>query len=239
MEENEKFDQGTKEEENIEATSELKEETVNTVKQVKDSVKNVNFKEETKKTQGLLTELFKNPIVTLKNIASDNQNHFFKTSLFIFIVWIVISLIDGICTQFIGYYGWFVSFRSIGRNFLSLIKITISPIVSVIILSLIVFAMNKKEKKSLTTILTTVIAIKIPIVLGEILGLLVYISSNASAITVPFAGLCGVISTILSYFGIKELLQEKEDGKFIKTFAIIQGIYYLAVFIISFLGIRI
>ena len=34
-----------------ETTNELKEETVNTVKQVKDSVKNVDIKEETKKTR--------------------------------------------------------------------------------------------------------------------------------------------------------------------------------------------
>lgn len=99
--------------------------------------------------------------------------------------------------------------------------------------------MNKKEKKPLTTIMTTVVAVKIPVVIGEIIGLLVYISSNASAITVPFAGFCRVVSIVLSYFGIKELMQEKEDGKFIKTFVIIQGIYYLAAFVISFLGIRI
>lgn len=236
---NEEISNEVKQQTNEETTKELKEETVNTVKQVKDTVKNVNIKEETKKTQGLLTEMFKNPIATLKKIASDKQNHFFKTAIFIFIVWVIIALIDGICSQFSGYYGWFASFRSVGKNILNIIKITISPIISVIVLSLIVFMMNKKDKKPLTTVITTIVAVKIPVVIGEFVGLLIYLSSNASALTIPFASLCRVISIVLSYFGIKELLEEKDDGKFIKTFLIIQAIYYLAVFVISFLGIRI
>ena len=159
--------------------------------------------------------------------------------MFIFVIWVVVALIDGICSQFTIYYGWYSSFRSIGRNILSVIKITVSPIVSVIVLSLIVFLMNKKEKKSLSTVITTIVAVNIPVVIGEIIGLLVYLSSNASAIANPFASLCRVATVILSYFGIKELFGEKEDGKFIKTFVIIEAIYYLAVFVISFLGIRI
>ena len=99
--------------------------------------------------------------------------------------------------------------------------------------------MNRKEKKSLTTIIITVIAVNVPVVIGELISLLVFLSSNASMITVPFASLCRVVTIILSYFGIKELMKEKEDGKFVKTFVIIQAIYYLAAFAFSFLGIRI
>ncbi len=222
-----------------ETTNELKQETVNTVKQVKDTVKNVNFREETKKTQGLFTELFKKPIATLKNIANDNKNSFFKTALFIFIIWTVIAIIDALCTKFSGYYGWYISFKSVGRDILGFIKILVAPVLSIIVLSLAIFIMNKKSKKSLVTIITTVIATKIPVVIGELVSLLVYISSNASMITSPFARFCNVISVVLAYFGIKELLAEKEDGKFIKIFVIIQGIYFLAAFVINFLGIRI
>ena len=75
---------------------ELKQQTVNTAKQVKETMKNVNIKEETMATKGAIMDMWKDPIGTVERVAEDKENKFFKTSLFLIIVWVVVILIDNL-----------------------------------------------------------------------------------------------------------------------------------------------
>lgn len=215
-------------------TEELKKETVNTVNQVKDSIKNVNIKEETKATKGFITEMFKNPLEKIKEIANDTNNKYFKTALFIVIVWTAAVLLKTTWSTI-----YISGFARIFRNILSILKVILAPVCGIIVYSLIVFLMNKKSKKSLVTTLTTITTAQIPLAISSVVSLLTLISSNITKLTSPFYNICYVISIVLSYFAMKDLFGEEQNKEFVKKFALIQVIYYIAYIVISYFGIYI
>ena len=234
MEENEKESQNQDEvkQEASETAEELKNETVNTVKQVKESMKNVDVKEEAKVTKGFETEMLKNPLGKIEEIAQDTSNKHFKTAIIFVIVWVIASLLGSISFR---YFSW----RLLGSTLLGYIKTILAPLLTVVVMSVIIFLMNKKEKKSLITVLTTVTTAKLPVIIAEVISLLVLFSSNISKITSKISGFCSIISTIFLYFAIRDLYGEKEEKVAFKNFVIIEAIYVVISFVISYLGIYI
>ena len=213
-------------------TEELKKETVDTVNQVKDTIKNVDIKKDTKEATGFVSKLFKDPFATIQEITKDSENKYLKTALILVIVWMAVKLVKTLINRI-----WMPS--HIFETVLSIVKITIAPAVGIIVLSVIIYFMNKKAKKSLTTTITAVTVAQIPKIISAIVSLLTIISSSASKITSPFSSLCGVISTILTYFTMKALFEEKENSKFLKTFVIVETIYFVTYIVVGFLGIYI
>lgn len=213
-------------------TDELKNEAGDTVKQVKETMKNVNVKEEAKVTKGFVMEMIKNPLDKIKEIANDSTNRHFKTAIVLVIIWALAALIGAISFK---YFVW----SNIGKYLLNYIKTIIAPALLVVVMSLIIFVMNKKSKKSLVTVITTVVATKIPVIAAEIISLLTIISADMARITTRIGGLCSVISTVLLYFAIKYLNEEDDDKAALKKFVIIEAIYKVASLVISFLGIYI
>ena len=122
---------------------------------------------------------------------------------------------------------------------INIIKDLLVPILTLLVLAVSIYLINNKNKKSFLTILITVIIAKIPVVIATVVSLLNIINSSVSKLTTPFSGFCNIISTVLLYFGTKSLFEEKEDNKFIKKFAAVMGIYYLAKFILTFFGLYI
>ena len=224
MEENEN------KQENFVNTEELKNQTVDTVKQVRDTMKNVDVKEEAKATKGFILEMVKNPLEKIKEIANDGSNKYFKTAIVLVIIWAVAALLGSLK---------YATWSYLGRSVLSYIKTTLAPILAVIVMSLVIFVMNKKSKKSLVTVLTTITAVKLPVIAARVINLLTLISSNASTITSEISGLCSVISTVFLYFGIRELYGEDDERIAFKNFVIIETIYVIVSFIIAYLGIYI
>ena len=207
-------------------------ETINEVKdQVKDSFKKDELKNSAKETTNFIVGMFKNPIGELKNISEDNSNKNFKYAIILAVIWILAEVILGI---FYSSFSW-----NVIKYLLPLIKIAIAPILSILILSLTIFILNKKKDKSLITIMSVVTAARLPIVIASVLSLLKLISRDVRTVTTPFGLLCRVISTVLIYFGAKFLLGEKDDKSYIKQFAIIEGIYYIAYIVVGLLQIYI
>lgn len=217
--------------ENVVNTEELKKEATDTVNQVKETIKNVDIKKETIATKGFVTEMFKNPLGKINEIAKDNSNKNFKTALFILAIWVVVVLIKSVCSL--------SKYRDLGENILTVIKAVVAPVIEIVVISLIVFLMNKKAKKSLPTIISTMITAYVPVVIARVISLLTLISYNAYKITSPISTLCSIITIIFSYFAMKDLFEEKENSNFIKTFVIIEAIYMVVALIISYLGINI
>lgn len=213
-------------------TEELKNETVDTVKQVKETMKNVNVKEEAKATKGFVMEMIKNPLEKIKEIANDSSNKYFKTAIILVIVWAIALLLDAISFK---YFSW----SYFGKELLIYAKTILTPIIMVIVMSLIIFIMNKKSKKSLITVLTTITTAKLPVIAGDIVGLLTIISSNALVITSRISSLCTLISTIFLYFAIRDLYAEEDEKIALKNFVIIMAIYKVISLLISYLGIYI
>ena len=234
MEENENQNQNQEEvrQEASASAEEFKSETVDAVNQVKESMKNVNVKEDAKATQGFVTEMFKNPLGKIKEIANDNSNKYFKTAIILVIVWTVAVLLGSISFK---YFTW----KLFGKSILNYLKILVAPVLSVIVMSVIIFFMNKKSKKSLVTVLTTVTTANIPVIIASVINLLTLFSYNVSKITNKITSLCSIISVVFMFFAIRNLYGEKEEKTAFKNFVIIEAIYIVVAFIISYLGIGI
>lgn len=226
MEENE-----VKQESSV-STEELKNETVDTVNQVRENMRNVNVKEEAQAAKGFVMEMVKNPLGKIKEIANDSTNKHFKTAIVLVIVWAIASLLG------------VISFKSFtwsyfGKTLLNYVKTIVAPVIGVVVLAVIMFLMNQKSKKSLVTVLTTVVTTKLPIIAAEIVSLLTIISYSAVTITSRISSLCSVISTVFLYFAIRDLYGEEDEKVVLKNFVIVKAIYLVVSLVVSYLGIYI
>lgn len=218
-------------------TQEIKEETFKTAKEVKETIKNVDIKKDAKATTGFITEMIKKPLERLKEIAEDKEHKDFKYAIVLAIVWIIVSAILHIATRYHSIDNFFA--YNFTNHFLALLKAMIAPIIGIIVMSIIVFAINKNSKKSFITILTSITAARIPVIVADIIGILYLISSSISRLLTPFSIFCSAISIVFTFFAIKALCEEEDNTKFLKTFIIIEAIYYVAYLIISYLEIYI
>lgn len=212
--------------------NDLKNETMNTVRDVKETVKNINIKEEAQKSKSYLKELCQDPVDKIENIANDKENKHFKTAIFALIIWTVVALIEAIRL-------YNVTFSYMMNHIISIIKLTITPILSILVLSVIAFVMNKENKKSLNTVITTIVTVKLPVILADVIGLLSLISTSATKITSPISGFLGLISAVLLFFGIKNLFGIEEKNKAVKKFALVMVLFYIVKFVLTFLEIYI
>ncbi len=212
--------------------NDLKNETINTVKNVTETVKSINIKEETQKSKSYLKELVQDPTGKIESISKDKGNTYFKTAIFALIIWTAVALIDAI-------FIYNISFSYMMKHILSILKLAITPALSVLVLSFVVFIMNKKSKKSLNTVITTIATVKLPVILADVIGLLTIISSSAVKLTSPISGFLSLLSTVLVFFGVKNLFETEDNNSAIKDFAMVMGIFYIVKFIFSFLGIYI
>lgn len=214
-------------------TENIKNETVETAKKVKESLKGANIKEETKAAKGFIIDMFKNPLEKIKEVADDNSGKFFKTALFLVIVWAIVLFVDSTYAA-IYYYG----FSHIFKEFFGTLKTILTPAIGIIVYSVIALVLNK-NKKPLTSVISTVTITQIPLILAEIVSLLTIISSGLSIVTIPFAKVCSVVAVVLGYFGFKNLFGEDDDKVFIKKYVFLQIVYYVAYIVIRLLGIYI
>ncbi len=214
--------------ENVE---DLKKQAVETFNQTRDELKNMDIKEEMKKGKGLLGNLFTDPIGTIKQIAQDGQNSYFKTALLIIGIWLI-AVVTRIVLRKI-----FVKYST--YTVLSVIKLVVAPLLKVLVLTVIIHVFNKQKNKSLIKSITLVSIAYVPVVLSAILNLLTIISTKMSDITNPISSLLGVTTTVLKFFVVKEILGKEENKDAFKSFLLVEAIYYVASFILKFLGVSI
>lgn len=220
------------EEKNMDSRN-IKEEATDAVNQVKDTIKNVDIKKDSLETKGFIVEMFKNPLEKIREIATKNDKKFLKYVIIILVIWCISELVHEIFT--LNIWGYF----NLGKNILRVIIAGITPIISILVMSIIVFLVKGKNKKNLTTIISTITSANIPMVIASIVSLLTLINIRANVLTNPFTQLCNVITIILSYFGIKSLLGIEKNSEYIKKFVIIEAIFYIVYIVLSFLDIYI
>ena len=220
--------------ENSNIGNDIKQETVNTFNEAKEKMKNINFKEEAEIGKGLFKKLITAPRDAINEIAHDQENNFFKTALLLVIIWAGIVLIKQIIYYINAKY---IKFSA--QNILTLIKVTIAPVLRILTLTAALYIVNKKSKKSFITTITTFTVAKLPVIVSSLFGFLTYISAKITDITNPISTWLSVLSTVLVYFAVKSLTDEEDDSKAFKSFIIIEGIFYIVYFALSFLGIYI
>ena len=214
--------------------NEAKQETVNTFNEAKEKMKNIDFKAEAETGKGLLKKLFKNPLEAIKEISQDSENNFFKTAILLVAIWAIIVFAKQLIYYITSKYTKFS-----GSNILTLVKVTIAPICRILALTLSVYIVNKKSKRSFITIITAMTVAKIPVIISSLFGFLTYISHKITSITNPIGALLSVISTVLVYFAVKFLSNEENDSDALKSFIKVEAIYYIICFALSFLEINI
>lgn len=213
-------------------SEEIKEETKNTVNDVKETIKNVNIKDDAKKTTNFVTSMFSKPLETLKSVANDGKNKNLKHALILAIIWLVTILLKSL-------FGYHWAWRYFGLGLRSVLQSLLAPVIGIISMGLVIYFMQKDEKKSLTTIFTTITIAATPHILVTVLSLLSLFSSNFNTVLSPLSSFATTITTVYMYFAMKLLIGNEENSKFVKKYAIIQGIYFIIYFALTFLGIYI
>lgn len=213
-------------------SEEIKEETKNTVNDVKETIKNVNIKDDAKKTTNFVTSMFSKPLETLKSVANDGKNKNLKHALILAIIWLVTILLKSL-------FGAHWSWRYFGLSLRSILQSLLAPVIGIISMGLVIYFMQKGEKKSLTTIFTTITIAATPHILVTVLSLLSLFSSNFNAVFSPLSLFATAITIVYMYFAMKLLIGNEENSKFIKKYTIIQLIYFIIYFALTFLEIYI
>lgn len=221
MEENEKFSA---------QTEQLKNETKDTVNQVKDTIKNVDFKKDTEETKGFLKEMLANPFATIKKIASGEEN-ILKKAVMIMIVFILAEVIYKIISLI--KYG---KYSGLGDNLLGLVAAFLNPIFYIVVPAIVILMMNKTNKKSLITVICTLIATRIPVVINSVIDIVEALISGITIISSPISSALSAVSMVLMYFGMRSLFEE-ENETFVKKFVIIELIASFILVILARIGI--
>ena len=218
----------------------IKKETVNTVNDVKETIKNVNIKQDTAETKSFIVSFYTNPLGTLKQIIEENSDKYLKHTIIILIIWVVAAIItrSGIIFNNITWDFGYI-FGSLFKNTIDVFKSMIEPILSVLTVSIILFLFKKYNRKKLTTIITAVTTAYIPVAISQVAKILLIISSDVDKLTNTFGQFCSAITIILTYFVAKDVLGIEKHSEFIKKFLIIEAIHYAVYFLLLFLGINI
>ena len=208
-------------------TEQLKNETKETVNQVKSSIKNVNFKQDAEETKGFVKEMFSNPFEAVRRVATEEEN-VFKKVIFLMIIFIAASVISQIISLI--KYG---RLANVGSNIMDLIVSVLNPILYILVPAVIILIFNKQNKKSLITIISTVVVAGIPTICNEVINIIERILPGISIITSPITTVLSAIALILTYFGIKDLLGIEDHKDSIKKYAIIK---LISAFVLVILG---
>lgn len=220
----------------------LKKETSETVNQVKDTFKNADIKKDSKEAKGFISSFFKDPLGELKKVTSSSGNKFLKVAIVILVVWLVSILISNVFSIASNYlFGTFGSFsyffKHLFSNILDIIKDLVAPIITILVLSGLVYGFSKNKDKSFLTIASSILIAEIPTVIATVVNLLTIIGSGIFRLTSAFSGFCSILSTILLYFAIKNLSNEENNSSYFWKFALIMGIFYVVKFVFSYLEI--
>lgn len=222
-------------------TEEIKKEIKETTAEVKEAVKNTNFKKDANEAKNFVINFFKTPYTEFQKVVASPKS-FLKIAIIVFVVWVVAECIGSIINIIDLYsYSPYVSIGTYLKesisDFFSVVKAILVPAISVALLSGIIYLLMKDKKKSYLTILTTVIIAEIPVILSSIISLLGFISSQAYILTSSIATFCSVLSTLLIYLAIKALYSENDDDKLSRTFLITMAIYYVIALVLRFFTI--
>lgn len=225
-------------------SEEVKKETAEPIKEVQQNVKNSNIKNEVNDITVFFKNFFKSPIEEIDKVAKSSKNQFLKISIIILVVWLVAHFIIAVVNVFQSYslvsslyYSFGTFLRNSVNNVFSVIKSVVTPFISLAVLCGIIYFVTKNKKKSFMNVVTSVVVAKIPVILSTVVSILGIFGSQTYNIINTFSGFCSIISTVLVYFAIKSLHEEKDDNIAIKKFVVVMGIFYIVKFVVSFFGL--
>lgn len=215
-------------------TEELKKETQETVNEVKETIKNVDFKKDTEEAKGFLKEMISNPFETIKKVATGEKN-VLKNVIIIMVLYVLASFVQQAIYTLKR--GWFDDFGDFLDKAFALLTSITYPVFYVLVPVVIILLLNRKNKKSLITVISTIVVTYIPIALAEVINVIKTLISGISIVTSPINTTLSAIAIIMSYFGIKELFGIEEHKDSIKTYALVKLIAAFVMVLLVNMGI--
>lgn len=212
-------------------TENLKTETKETVNQVKESIKNVNLKNDAEETKGFLKEMISNPFEVVKMVANEEEN-VFKKVIIIMLVFIIASAAYSIIS--VVKYGKYLDLLD---NVMTIVAGILYPIFFVLAPAVIVLILNKNNKKSLITIISTIVVASVPVVINHLIDIVEILVSGISIVTGPISTGLSAVAIVLTYFGIKDLFGIEEHKDFVNKYVVIKIAAALIITILSRIGI--
>lgn len=221
-------------EKNTVDTEDLKKETKETVNQVKETIKNVDLKNDAEATKGFIKEMFSNPVEAVKR-AANGEEGIFKKAIIIMLVYLISTAAYQIL-----YHIRYSGFTTLLKSLVNIVTGTLNPLVGIVLLSVVVYLMSKKEEKSLMNVLSTMVVASVPMVIDSLIDIVKFLVHSATVVTLfanPIATMLGALSIVLTYFGVKELWGEAEEKDTVKKFAIAKVLVAFAMFILAQIGL--
>ena len=203
---------------------ELKNETKETVNQVKDSFKNVDINKEAKETKGFVKEMLVAPFEKVERIAKGEEDAFKKA-----MVLLVLNIAAVVIVALISVFKY--SYGSFGSKIWNLIESAISPVLGIAVPAILILIMNKTNKKPLTTIISTLVVADLPSIVAALIDIVETILPRIYLVSSPISSALFAVSTVLTFFGMRTLFGEGKEN-FITKFAGIQLVTALILYIV-------
>jgi len=204
---------------------EIKNETVETYNQVRDTLKNVDIKKDAEEAKSFVKEVFTDPFAAIRDAASGKKNVFSK-AVIIIILWIAI-----------GFIAQFISNIHYSFTFSELIRSLLNPLWYVLVISCVMYLANKGDKKPLTTVIATVVTASLPSVFISLVSLVDSIIARIDIVTTPIKWTLSVATIVLMYYAAKELFGVKEDKGFFRKFILVVLVIEFVFKLLSLIGI--
>lgn len=202
----------------------LKNETKETVNQVKDTLKNVDINKEAKETKSFLKEMLVSPFEKISNIA-EGKEEAFKKAIVLLIINIAAAVLTALINAFKYSYGTVIS--KIGGIIMS----AINPIIVIAVPAIIILIMNKTNKKPLTTVIATLVVTSVPEILCAVINIVASLLPALYIVITPVVATLSTIAIIFEFVGMRTLFGEEKET-FLTKFAIIKVISSLVFYII-------
>lgn len=203
---------------------ELKNETKETVNQVKDTMKNVDINKEATATKGFLADMLVDPFEKVRRIATGEEEDF-KQAIVLILINIIAAALSALIYCFKSTYLGF--FNKIGY----LVIAVVSPLLAIVIPAVLILMMNKTDKKPLPVILSALTVARVPSIIGCVLGILSTLFYKISFVVSPVTSTLALLTTVFEFFAIKEIFGENKES-FLTKFVIIEFITTFILYVI-------
>lgn len=207
---------------------ELKNQTKDTVNQVKETMKNVDFKKEAGATKTFALELISKPFSTIQDIITEKENRF-SNAIMLMICYMVASGLYGLI--------YLIKYSSAITSFILSI---VSPLIFVLAITVAIVILGGKEKKNITTILSGLIVANSPRILSELISAISLCAGSLRIIVYISTILQNTISFIaiaLTFIVIKGVITAEDDDKVIRKTTIIMLVAYAILKVLTICGL--
>lgn len=212
---------------------ELKNQTKDTVNQVKESFKNTNFKDEANKTKGFVLKMISSPFSTIQEVVSEKENYFSNA------VMLVVAYLAAI---FIEYIVGILLYDSSKFVFKEIFMDLFNPLCFMVAVAVGVIILGGKNKKTLTTILSGIAISRVPNIFYVLVSTVSTIANKIFELKLLNHAFSAVESTLaflstallfLAIFGV--ISQDEDDDKKFRKTAVIMLVAYAITNLVSFI----